>query len=506
MNYYLRKSGVVSGPFPEEDLRRRLTLNLLTSMDEVSQDGRSWKRIRQTTLWNPAAATTATPATTYAGAPGSATPPHRAPTTPASLHLRRIAKQSATNGTSGQMPMVGSNTPSETFSGFAPNPPTSDVHTPSPLPSLISFTPAAPIYRERSRFHNWWLAVAIPCATVVVLAIIGALMGDGTRETSGSDSSSGVSTSGESSGSSETVPSSETDPFGADGDTDDPFGDDGYRGEEIVSLDYSKVEPELRDFYRYITPTYSELKQAFQMILSAEHVSENLAYQSATANVHFYHDPSDCEVNAFATIVDDHRKQLWPTMMVKGGAGRFARIVGAALTENPDIDVDALLTILGRSPQISNEGALEFLRDGLKIPLSRYSDEAWLAQAKLVSRGILMGILAHETGHLALGHVWSWQKNKERNRNQEREADSFAHSIGSGTADAESMFLGQFLFHYAYAIVQGPNGAADRESTHPYAEERLYNLIRDNRSISEKYGITEEDTREQLRKARSNIR
>ena len=117
-----------------------------------------------------------------------------------------------------------------------------------------------------------------------------------------------------------------------------------------------------------------------------------------------------------------------------------------------------------------------------------------------------MSILAHETGHVALGHVWTWKKNTERSRNQEREADSFAHSIASGTADAETMFFGNYLFHYAYAINEERNGDSIVARTHPYSEERLFNLIRDNQSIADLYGISERETLEQLRRARSKMK
>lgn len=493
MNYYLRKSGVVSGPFPEEDIRRRLTLNLLTSMDEASTDGRSWKRIRQTPLWNPASAPMP------AAAPGAAAPRRpAAPTTPAALHLRRVAKQEI-SGANNPVPQPA---PSQSF----PQPPPIPATSPTSAWAPPTFSPPEPVYRERSRFHNWWLAVAIPCATLIIICIIGALMPaepiPGTQSESRPPSSTG-----------ETEGPVSTDDSGrpdVSAEPSAPPADDGYRGAEITHLQLDQFKPELHDFLLYITPSYSELKQAYQMVLSSDHVSENLAYANATRDVRFYHDPSQDVINAFATVVDSwHREEpeFWPSIMVCGGAGRFARVIGAALTELGDeLDIDALLGALGSVGSLDNEQARLILAEALHVPMERYSDPAWLSRAKGVSRGILMSILAHETGHIALGHVWAWQKNTERNRNQEREADSFAHSIASGTADAEIMFFGNFLFHYAYAINEGRDENSAMAQTHPYAEERLYNLIRDNKSIADLYGITETEIREQLREVRSKFR
>lgn len=53
MTFWTRKNGRVEGPFPSEQVRRRINLNLLASLDEVSTDCRHWARLRDTELWNP---------------------------------------------------------------------------------------------------------------------------------------------------------------------------------------------------------------------------------------------------------------------------------------------------------------------------------------------------------------------------------------------------------------------------------------------------------------------
>jgi hypothetical protein len=193
-------------------------------------------------------------------------------------------------------------------------------------------------------------------------------------------------------------------------------------------------------------------------------------------------------------------------MVVLGGMGRFSRVLAACLTEFGVEDIEILLGVLGSAPEIGADGALGLLTEHLDIPLERFSDEAWLSNAKSISRGIMLGVLAHEAGHIALGHVWGWNKGSERSRNQEREADSFAHSVASGSADADSMFAGNLMFHFAYAINEAKNGDSEMARTHPYSEERLFNLIRDNASTAKLYGITEEEMRQALEEARKNFR
>lgn len=53
MVYWIRKNGRIEGPFPPEQVRRRINLNLLGSLDEVSTDRLRWAHIRDTELWNP---------------------------------------------------------------------------------------------------------------------------------------------------------------------------------------------------------------------------------------------------------------------------------------------------------------------------------------------------------------------------------------------------------------------------------------------------------------------
>ncbi len=476
--WWISRNGVLSGPFPRDQIEKRIKLGLIVSLDRVSEDKRNWTYIRDTEFWHQE----------------RTIPEPIAPPRPGSMGKIGLGPRHPTIAATPMSPTSPSAPVADMGYGAAPQLPQPDAkRTAPPNPWKSPEMPRSNAAQgSRPRMSGPALAIISALGTLVaVFAVIFILAirsydegGDMTQSPSG-DSASDV-------------------PNPAQGQSG--ITDDGFRGTEVKTLDLSAFETKFHPFLRYITPSYSDLKQAFAMVENSEHVSDNLQYKDALANVRLYHDPSDGSINAFATIADPYRNEFWPTMVVLGGAGRFSRIIGAALAEERSDDLADLLAVLGQAGNIDNAFALRLLSNGLNIPLERFSDQAWLANAKNISRGILLSVLAHEAGHLALGHVWSWKKNNERSRNQEREADSFSHSVASGTADAEIMFFGNFVFDFAFAIHEGKNGDSEASRTHPYSEERLFNLLRDNTSTAVKLGFTEREVREMLTEARANLR
>ena len=113
----------------------------------------------------------------------------------------------------------------------------------------------------------------------------------------------------------------------------------------------------------------------------------------------------------------------------------------------------------------------------------------WDKFAQAVSAGMIIGILAHEMGHVCLGHVMGpnyYKTNQEIGRNHEREADSFASSITAATPFGEYVYEGMLFWHYVLAQQQGNEAV---ESSHPLERERLENLIRANSSKASALGI-----------------
>ena len=106
------------------------------------------------------------------------------------------------------------------------------------------------------------------------------------------------------------------------------------------------------------------------------------------------------------------------------------------------------------------------------------------------SSGTIVSVLAHESGHHALGHLLSFSEktNLEIDRNQEREADSFASSVISASPFGEYIFAGTLFWHYAVAVQA--DGASDEGSNHPLSRERFENFVRANAEKAAALGIT----------------
>ena len=51
--WWINKSGVVEGPFSAEQMQKRVKLNMLRSLDRVSEDKAKWFYVKDTIFWNP---------------------------------------------------------------------------------------------------------------------------------------------------------------------------------------------------------------------------------------------------------------------------------------------------------------------------------------------------------------------------------------------------------------------------------------------------------------------
>lgn len=99
-------------------------------------------------------------------------------------------------------------------------------------------------------------------------------------------------------------------------------------------------------------------------------------------------------------------------------------------------------------------------------------DTALVESAIRVRDGMVTAVLAHEMGHLCLGHTSSLVRQDEVSRNMEREADSFAASLLHTMDNRAYHFVGQVMFdlmmtwqHHGY----GPQ----IPTSHPSSRDRL---------------------------------
>ena len=51
--WWINKNGNIEGPFSSEQLEKRVKLNMLRSLDRVSEDKAKWFYVKDTVFWNP---------------------------------------------------------------------------------------------------------------------------------------------------------------------------------------------------------------------------------------------------------------------------------------------------------------------------------------------------------------------------------------------------------------------------------------------------------------------
>ena len=241
----------------------------------------------------------------------------------------------------------------------------------------------------------------------------------------------------------------------------------------------------------YLRPRKGEMVQLFEYVRSSPHVNENALYAKIMKQVNFVFDEEDDRVNAFATIAEKKdTKDAVPLICLQGGAVRFGRAASLAVAAEACGDVGAAARFIAAlkpsdCAKMDKDGFLRLIKDAGLVPA--LLEEKTVAQAKSISAGLLLGILAHESGHQALGHVLKSgpNTNLEISRNQEREADSFASSIISSSPFGEYILGGTLFWHYALAMQED----AGEATTHPHSRERLENFVRNNSDLARAYGI-----------------
>lgn len=238
----------------------------------------------------------------------------------------------------------------------------------------------------------------------------------------------------------------------------------------------------------YLMPSREEVWQWWESVRNSMHVRMNEMYSNFAAGTEFFYVHDEDTINAFAAQGDDEKQPF--EIVFFGGAMRFSRIASLAVAVDMcgrpgtasrfarSIDMDGRLSARSALKVISECGLDEmFSLPGIK------------AKAQAISSGMIVGILAHEMGHICLGHIHGpsyYESNLEIARNHEREADSFASSITAACPFGEYVYEGTLFWHYVLAIQEGNESVA---STHPLSRERLENIIRANSSKASMLGI-----------------
>lgn len=252
--------------------------------------------------------------------------------------------------------------------------------------------------------------------------------------------------------------------------------------------------------------TPAELGQLMGYVMSSPHVVGNALYAQIGPRLSFK-TVDDPVINAYATV-----EGQTPAIYIFNGAIRYANLisaayVGSALVDDdgteggtlPELISDFARFVAGNGFKIAPKAACTFARShGLNLVMG---DPALSRRATSFAAGLLVGILAHEYGHLALGHLYGSSVTLEISRNQEREADSFASSVISSSPFGDYMVMGAILWELAWVWQEKHDPRGTVATTHPLASERLTDLINANPSAASQLGLSFTDGSVTLSKA-----
>lgn len=244
---------------------------------------------------------------------------------------------------------------------------------------------------------------------------------------------------------------------------------------------------------QYFQPSEAELSQLFEYVRSAANVKENLQYAGIMKDVRFFYLADNDTVNAYASLkkLNKDKDELHRVIVLLGGAVRFCKVaslaVAAHLSGDKQAPVRLVRTLEPADCDKLDLDAVVRLVNAANLGAA-LANETVQAKAKSVSAGMILGILAHEAGHHALGHTLNTSEkvNLDISRNQEREADSFASSVIASSPFGEYILAGTLFWHFALASQQGDAVA----TTHPLSKERFENFVRANAELAASMGIT----------------
>lgn len=259
---------------------------------------------------------------------------------------------------------------------------------------------------------------------------------------------------------------------------------------------------------RLLTTSKEEICQIGQFVFYSPHVQGNAQYQARAGQTTLHFQPESDEVNAFATDQPLGSPELKPPLIViLGGMANATRLAALALgvckqQVGPEAQATLVKTIQGLGRHIvQNNGAfsLESSQEVFaELPLkNQLQDPEAARKARSFAAAMNMAVIAHELGHIALGHTLGVHQNLEISRNQEREADSFASSVASASPFSDYIIEGGIFWWVILTWVEAALGS-NQETTHPYSRERLLDYIRANREQAASLGLDEQSIQEFL--------
>lgn len=258
----------------------------------------------------------------------------------------------------------------------------------------------------------------------------------------------------------------------------------------------AEVEFPAESLEAWLQPDFDDIKTLFDYIRGSRLVLENPVYRAALEKVDVVYltDPANPESNEVNAGAGEKKITL------NAGFVRLARIAGSALAA--DLGGGAvfkrLLDVVFDNPAWADSITMDEATDLFVALGLRHDaiivDEAMRHEAVDRSSAAILATLAHEAGHIALGHVNAnvdyYKVNLEVARNQERQADSFMSSVIATVPFGEHMFEAEMFNDFLNAVAEkSRKEKSDKGHTHPLSVERYNNLLKDHPDLAEKYGF-----------------
>lgn len=252
----------------------------------------------------------------------------------------------------------------------------------------------------------------------------------------------------------------------------------------------------------HFNPGAAHVIVLLEAVRSSPFVRANSIYFETCGRISAYLDSGEDSFNASAidhpeARLSDGGSVRCPAVVLNVGLIRWSRLISAFLcgefhqaSARGIRDVTASrLRMVGSVIAGDRPGDAEAM---LAISVAKLNEPSVRAGASELALGIELSVMAHEVGHVCLGHTSSGVRPGDISRNQEREADSFAASVLSSLPGGETTVLGYVLCPLLFAWV---DHACRRKipGSHPLGRERLESALR-NRSehierVKRVYGV-----------------
>lgn len=252
-----------------------------------------------------------------------------------------------------------------------------------------------------------------------------------------------------------------------------------------------------RDMAVYLYSSEKDVEQLFEYVRNSSFVKGNLQYAEKMKSVRFVYSLTNDDVNAYASI--DQKDPNGRLINCFAGETYIAKVCALAAAAEMCGKKGSIAKLMEKlSPKLcfhlTIDDAAGLIREcGLDSCLL---DEAIRAKAKSIAAGQVVGTLAHETGHIVLGHLEAREAkinlNNEVRRNNETQADLFASSVMSSSPFGEYVFLGRVFYFWVNMQKTDPlfkKSVPNSELDHPLNRERYVSYVLSNKEKAVAFGF-----------------